>query len=37
MSMLKHASNNVPHRTLSKAMIFGTAAAVLGASLACFV
>jgi hypothetical protein len=36
MSMLKHASNNVPHRTLSKAMIFGPAAAVLGASLACF-
>jgi hypothetical protein len=35
MPMLKRASNDLPDRTLSKAMIFGTGAAVLGASLAC--
>ena len=33
--MLKRASNDLPHRALSKAMMFGMAAAVLGASLAC--
>ena len=33
--MLKRASNDLPHRTPSKTMIFGAGAAVLGASLAC--
>jgi hypothetical protein len=35
-TMLKRASNKLHHRTLSKAMMSGTAAAVFGASLACF-
>jgi hypothetical protein len=35
MPMLKRASNKLHHRTLPKGMMFGTAATVLGASLAC--